>query len=98
MIPFKTDLFITDHSEQTTFITDRHQFITDPLITDHVHNVPIHNRRGADPEGGDWVISPLKPTKVTVFIMILCNSQNSIRDIRPFCGKLFCHRSVVKDT
>ena len=45
---FKRDLFITDHSKQTTFITD-------PFITDHVHNRPrsqqttfikhcIHNR------------------------------------------------------
>jgi len=38
----------------------------------------------------------LKPTKVTSFTMILCNSENSIRDIRPFCRKLFCHSSVVK--
>jgi len=30
--------FITDHSKQTTFITD--PFITDPFITDHVHNRP----------------------------------------------------------
>jgi len=28
----------TDHSKQTTFITD--PFITDPFITDHVHNRP----------------------------------------------------------
>ena len=34
--------FKTDHSKQTTFITD--PFITDPLITDHVHNRPVHNR------------------------------------------------------
>jgi len=33
-------------------------------------------------KGGDW---PLKPTKVTLFTMILYNSENSIRDIRPFC-------------
>jgi len=32
----------TDHSKQTTFITD--PFITDPSITDHVHNRPVHNR------------------------------------------------------
>jgi len=36
--PFKTDLFITDHSKQTTFVTDL--FKTGPFITDHVHNRP----------------------------------------------------------
>jgi len=30
--------FITDHSKQTTFITD--PFTTDPFITDYVHNRP----------------------------------------------------------
>jgi len=29
---------VTDHSKQTTFITD--PFITDPFITDYVHNRP----------------------------------------------------------
>jgi len=28
----------TEHSKQTTFVTDL--FITDPFITDHVHNRP----------------------------------------------------------
>jgi len=41
-------------------------------------------------------IAPLKPTKVTLFTMILRNSEKSIRDIRPFCRPLFCHSSVVK--
>jgi len=27
--------------------------------------------------------------------MILYNSENNIRDIRPFCRPLFCHSSVV---
>jgi len=39
--PFKRDLFKTDHSKQTMFITDlfiTDLFITDPFITDHVHN------------------------------------------------------------
>jgi len=30
--------------------------------------------------------------------MILYNSENSIRDIGPFCRPLFCHSSVVKHT
>jgi len=37
-------------------------------------------------------------TKVTLFTMILCNSENSIRDIRPFCRPLFFHSSGVKNT
>jgi len=41
---------------------------------------------------------PLKPKKVTFFTMILNNSENSIRDIRPCCHPLFCHSSVVKYT
>jgi len=28
--------------------------------------------------------------------MILYNSENNIRDIRPFCCALFCHSSVVE--
>jgi len=39
---------------------------------------------------------PLKLAKVTFFTMILHNSKNSIRDIRPFCRPLFCHSRVVK--
>jgi len=44
---------------------------------------------GADP--GRWQVgrSPtLKPTKVTLSIMILYNSENSIRDMRSFCGSI----------
>jgi len=47
--------------------------------------------------GGDR-LSPLKHKKVTLFKMILYNAENNIRDIRPFCRPLFCHRSVVKYT
>ena len=36
----------------------------------------------------------LKPT--TFFIMIFYNSENRIRDIRPFSPPLFCYSSVVK--
>jgi len=49
---------------------------------------------GTDPRGG--AIAPLKPKKVALFTMILCNSENNIRDLRPFCCALFCYSSVVK--
>jgi len=41
---------------------------------------------------------PLEPAKITFFTMILNNSENSIRTIRPFCCPLFCHSSVVMYT
>ena len=41
---------------------------------------------------------PLKPRKVNLFAIILRNSENSIRDTRPFKRPLFCHNSVVKYT
>ena len=50
----------------------------------------------ADSEGGAiGAISPLKLAEVTLFTMILYNSENSIRDIRPFCRPLICHNSVM---
>jgi len=45
---------------------------------------------------GGGAIAPLKPKKVTLFTMVLCNSENNIRDIRPYCCALFCYSSVVK--
>jgi len=33
-----------------------------------------------------------------LFTMILYNSENSIRDIRPFCHPLFSHSNFVKYT
>ena len=45
-------------------------------------------------EGGDHL--PLKSAKVTLFTMILYNSENNIRDIRPFCHPWFGHNIVVK--
>jgi len=39
-----------------------------------------------------------KPTEVTLLTMILYKSENSIRDIKPFCRPLFCHSHVVKYT
>jgi len=54
------------------------------------------HRAGADLEG-DWGENlALKPIKVTLFTLILYNSENSIRDIRSFCRPLFCHSSVVE--
>jgi len=41
-------------------------------------------------------IAPLKPQKVTLFTMILHNSENNIRVVRPFFRPLFCHSSFVK--
>jgi len=49
-----------------------------------------------DPDGA--IALPLKPTKVTLFNMIFYNSENSIRNIRPFGRALFCHNSAVKYT
>jgi len=39
--------------------------------------------------------SSLKPTKVTPFTIIWYNSENNIRNARPFCRPLFCHSSVI---
>ena len=43
------------------------------------------------------VIVPLKPTKVTLFTMILYDSENSTSDARSFGRLLFCENSVVKN-
>jgi len=49
--------------------------------------------------GGDLDDRPLYNLRqCLLFTMILYNSENSIRDIRPFCRPLFCHSSVVKYT
>jgi len=48
--------------------------------------------------GSIGAISPLKPAKVTFFTMILNNSENNIRDLRPFYRRLFCHSRVMKYT
>jgi len=54
------------------------------------------NRVGSRREIG--AISPLKPAKVTLFTIILCISENNIRDSRPFSHPLFCRSSVVMCT
>jgi len=46
-------------------------------------------------QGGDHPL-PIKPTKITLFTLILYNSENNIRDVRSFCRPLFCHSCVVK--
>jgi len=48
--------------------------------------------------GAIGAIAPLKPTKLTIFTMILHNLENSIRDIMPFFPPLVCHNSVVNYT
>ena len=47
-------------------------------------------------QGGDR--PPKTYTKVTLFNIILNNSENGIRDISPYCRPLFCRSSVVKCT
>jgi len=39
---------------------------------------------------------PPKIYESNFFTMILYNSENSIRDVRPFCHPLFRHSRVVK--
>jgi len=58
-----------------------------------LHKSQVHIRGGCR-----GAIASLKLTKVTLFTMIFYNSENSIRDIRPFCCPLFCNSSVVKYT
>jgi len=50
-------------------------------------------KTGENPGGA---IAPPKTYELTSFTMILYDSENSIRNTRPFCHPLFCHRSVVK--
>jgi len=46
-------------------------------------------------QGGEiGAIAPLKPTKVTLFTMILYNIEKCIRNGQ-FCRPFFCHSSVV---
>jgi len=55
-------------------------------------------KTGVNPAGTIKAIAPPKTYELTLFTMIVHNSQNSISNIRPFCHPLFCHRSVVKCT
>jgi len=50
-------------------------------------------------QGAIGMISPpIQPANITLFTMFFYNSENSIRDIRPFCRPLFCHSIVVNYT
>jgi len=49
-------------------------------------------KTGANPGGA---IALPKTYELTLFTMIVYDSENSIRNIRPFCHPLFCHGSVV---
>jgi len=55
-------------------------------------------KTGANPEGAIEAIAPPKAYELTLFTIIVYNSENSIRNTRPFCLPLFCHRSIVKYT
>jgi len=52
-------------------------------------------KTGANP--GE-AIAPPKTYELTLFTMILYDSENRIRNTRPFCHPLFCDRSSVKYT
>jgi len=58
----------------------------------------IHRSKGGSREQRLGRSRPLKSTKVASFTMIFNNSENSIRDKRPFCRPLLCHSSVVEHT
>ena len=67
--------------------------------------IPKENRRFINRDSEQWRsqgrgerLPSLKPKKITLFIMIFYNSENSFRDLRPFCRPSFCHSSVVKYT
>ena len=56
-------------------------------------------RRGGYKGCGRLGRSPApNPTKLTFFTMVLYNSENKIRHMRPMCRPLFYHSSVVKYT
>jgi len=55
-------------------------------------------KTGANSGGRIEAIAPPKTYELTLFTMIVYNSENSIRNTRPFCHPLVCRRSVVKHT
>jgi len=55
-------------------------------------------KTGAKPGRAFEGIALPKTYELTLFTMIVYNSENSIRNTRLFCHPLFCHRSVVKHT
>jgi len=69
------------------------------IVHQGVNDANICTQQGRIQREGRADRSPsLKPTKVTLFTMIMYNSENSIRDMRPFCRQLFCHSTAVKYT
>jgi len=52
-------------------------------------------KTGANPGGA---IAPPKTYEVTLFTMIVYNTENSIRNTKLLCHPLFFRRSVVKYT
>ena len=52
-------------------------------------------KQGLIQGGSTEAIVPLQTLELTSFAMIVYNSENIIRNTRPFCHPLFCHRSVV---
>ena len=65
-----------------------------------VVSAPLENvsAPGADPGGRLGRSTPWKPTKVTLFTIILYNLKSSSCNIGQFCRPLFWHSSVVKFT
>jgi len=74
--------------------------ITETLNFQSVVSAPLENvsAPGADPGGRLGRSASLKPTKATLFIIILYDLRNKIRNIRLFCRPLFWHSSAVRLT
>jgi len=68
------------------------------LCNDNENCTKLISKLRGESRGAIGAIAPLKPAKVTLFTMILCNSENSIHEIRPFCHPFSCHSNVVKYT
>jgi len=57
----------------------------------HYGAIKSTQNQGRIQSGATVVIAPLKTTNVSLFTIIVYNSENNIRDISPFCHLLFCH-------
>ena len=69
----------------------------DNVVSQNRH-FQLYSSRGGSKGGRLGRLLPLKPMKVTLFAIILYNSEKNIRDITPFFRPSFCHSSVVKYT
>ena len=65
------------------------------LVVRQSYGHPQGIKTGVNP--GGMIASP-KTYEITLFTMIVCNSENNIRNTRPFCHPLICHRNFVKYT